>query len=120
MGARRRRAGQHQMAQIGAKRFRESGETLGTGDEDACAAVAQDMTDLRGLEHRIDRDECAACRCRAETGNDGLEPLVEPDRNPLAPAKTQTDEPAREGIGGGSKPLVIQRKTLCTQGDGLG
>ncbi len=45
------------------------------------------MTDLRGLEQRVDRHEHATRGGRGETGDDSLEALVQVDGDPILPAE---------------------------------
>ena len=63
---------------------------LGRGDQHAHVAVGEDVRDLPGLQHRVDR---ARTRRRpAEVPNsadDRLDALVEVDRHPLAPPQPE-------------------------------
>ena len=71
-------------------------EALRGRDEDAHAAVVEDVGDLLGLEHRVDRDEHAAGGRGAEDRDDGLDPLVEVDADALAALEPELAQPGGE------------------------
>ena len=72
-------------------------EALRRGDEHAHAAVVEDVGDLPGLQHRVDRHEDAAGGRGAEDRHDGLDPLVEVDADALAALEPERLQARREG-----------------------
>ena len=72
-------------------------EALGRRHEDAHAAVVEDVGDLLGLQHRVDRDEDAAGGRGPEDRHDGLDPLVEVDADALAALQADLAEARGEG-----------------------
>ena len=64
-------------------------QPLRRSDEHANAAVAQDVTDLRGAKQRIHRYDGGTCGRRPVDRCDGLDPLVEKYRHPLFTCHTE-------------------------------
>ena len=99
------------VAQIGA--FREGpgerGEALLRGHQHAHVAVAQDVADLLGLQQRIERNEHAARRRGSETGDHGLETLVEIDADAFSPTETELAHAGRESVDAGRQRGVVRR-----------
>ena len=65
-------------------------------DQDADAAVAEDVADLMRAQQRVDRNEDAAGGRGAEERDDRLDPLVEVDGHPLAALEPELAQPGAE------------------------
>ncbi len=77
--------------------FREQGRVVGVeepahGEEGARAAAGEDERGLRTLEARVDRDEHAPGRRDTERGDDPLERVRRPHRDPVAALDPGRDE----------------------------
>ena len=75
---------------------RQGAQSLFGSDQDAHTAVAQDVSNLLGLEQRVDRDEHRAVRRGTKGGDHCFGALVEVDRDPLGAADAQCGERRRE------------------------
>jgi hypothetical protein len=102
------------------ERVAERGEAFCGGDEDADRAVAQDVADLRGLEHGVDRHEDAARGAGAEGGGDELGALVEIDPDALGAGEAQPGQAAGESVERGLELLVAQLPVAGNHGDACG
>ena len=65
-------------------------------DQDADAAVAEDVADLTWPQQRVDRHEDAAGGRGAEERDDRLDPLVEVDGHPLAAPEAESAQSGAE------------------------
>jgi hypothetical protein len=70
----------------------EQSEPIGRSDEDAGATVIQNESDLLRLEQRIQWNEHAASRSRAEYRSDCFNTLFEIYRNPVATPQSESKE----------------------------
>ena len=93
-------SGQHDVPQIGTviELRSEKRNTFGRRDESTHIAIAQDVADLLGLEQRIDRNERASRRRRAENCRDEFRPLIEIDPDALAARQSNVEQPTSEAL----------------------
>jgi hypothetical protein len=84
-------------------------EALGRGHEGREHCSRAECIQLFRLEQRIERNEGAASRHRAEAGGHGLDPLVEVDGDALERRKPELQQTRRESAGLRGQVRVVQR-----------
>jgi hypothetical protein len=96
--------------------LRQSRQPRLAADQQACAAVGEDVGDLGALQQRIDRHVDQAGARRRQRQQAGHPVLGQPARDPLARSKAARSERRRQNRDGIFEPFMVEQALAGEQG----
>ena len=99
---------------------RQEREPFAARHQGADIAVSQDVAYLLGLQDRIDRNEDASRETGAEDRHDGLDALVEEDRDAFSACKVEVEQAVGEAGDPAFEFAISEFGPAVPHGDGAG